>query len=285
MTLVPVGIGGWGVKTCLDYLKSANVQKYALIDSDDHFLGDLHSLDVNPRLVVTPSTRSVSNDSWTDMYFSEPLVERAMHLVSRLTKDGDEIILFHSLGGTTGSALSARICEDVKQSFPLCVITCFSLLPIRSFSSSHVNCTVIAGLAALIECVDGLILIDAEYIEKKNFSESIAKSTEADFRRIPALAKSRVACFFSGLVSSADLSACTGGLVVSASTCEAFPGKSVSSRYKHHVDSKLIFSVLTGPCVGKRLRVWTRIPSHAMERASIEKTVLEEGLLRLESLL
>lgn len=162
--VVAVGIGGWGVKTCAQFVHTKAIKKYALIDSDDRTVSEMSGID-SRLIVLPPSTATLGpTESWTDMYNSQDLlVEKSIDLISRLVRhdsgDQKEVIFFHSLGGVTGSALSVRICEDLH--IPSCRITCVSLLPIREFVSPHVNAFVIASLAGLKKCVDKILLIDA----------------------------------------------------------------------------------------------------------------------------
>ncbi|KAI1886218.1 hypothetical protein AGOR_G00211730 [Albula goreensis] len=67
-------------------------------------------------------------------------------------------ILFHSLSGGTGSGLGARLCEEIREEFPVGHILSVSVAPYQSGESPLQHYNTLLSLSSLHRSVDGLLL-------------------------------------------------------------------------------------------------------------------------------
>jgi hypothetical protein len=272
--VVVVGVGGWGIRTAI----TLGAKKYALIDSDDRILSLMKDLEVDMRLVVTSSCSP--NDSWTEMYLNDSLAEKSVDLIARLIKSEkspQELLVFHSLGGATGSAMTARICEDIKNVFTACRITTVALLPLRELVSVHVNPYVIAGLAALLNVVDGIILVEHCTNSYQIIYDKISEINAFLFPR-----DATIACLVVNPLTSTDLRSADFAYIVSSSSQNFSLEKSSAAKIKNVIDKNVKFLGLVSskPILNNILKKWIcQVP----DSCSIESAALESALETLRN--
>ncbi|XP_030638671.1 tubulin delta chain-like [Chanos chanos] len=72
-------------------------------------------------------------------------------------------VLFHSLSGGTGSGLGSRLCEEIREEFPLAHILTVSVMAHQSGESPLQHYNTLLSLASLHRSVDCLLLFDNDY--------------------------------------------------------------------------------------------------------------------------
>lgn len=267
--VVVVGVGGWGIRVAL----TLGAKKYALIDSDDQIVSLMkRDFAVDMRLVVTSSCST--NDSWTDMYLNDSLADKSVALITRLIqseKIPQELLVFHSLGGVTGSALTARICEDIKSFFTSCRITTVALLPLREMVSVHVNAHIVAGLAAVVNAVDGVILV-----EHCTMSYQIIYDKISDINAFLFPRETAIACLCMNSLTSGELRCADFAYIVSSQNLLSEKSSGAKIKYVNDKNVKFLGLVCSKPMLKNILKKWTSpIPD---ESCSIEASALESAL-------
>ncbi|KAI5106096.1 tubulin delta chain [Silurus meridionalis] len=95
------------------------------------------------------------------------LLQKTMEAVRREAERQDYYggtVLLHSLSGGTGSGFGSRLCEDIREEFPVGHILTMSVVPHQSGESPLQHYNTLLSLAALHRSTDGILLFHNDHV-------------------------------------------------------------------------------------------------------------------------
>ncbi|KAK3571837.1 hypothetical protein QTP86_020468 [Hemibagrus guttatus] len=134
-------------------------------------------------------------------------------------------VLLHSLTGGTGSGLGARLCEEIREEFPVGHILTVSVVPHQSGESPLQHYNTLLSLAALHRSADGILLFHNDHVLSRS---GFQQKSHAGF--------GTVSCGFpqsTHSVMNAHITSCMAGLLMPVKTLTT--GRKISARIKGKV--------------------------------------------------
>ncbi|XP_017326691.1 uncharacterized protein LOC108267194 isoform X2 [Ictalurus punctatus] len=119
-------------------------------------------------------------------------------------------VLLHSLSGGTGSGLGSRLCEEIREEFPVGHILTVSVVPHQSGESPLQHYNTLLSLAALHRSADGILLFHNDHVISR-----------AGFQRKSHAGFGAISCGFPQsklLAMNAHITSCMAGLFLPVKT-------------------------------------------------------------------